>query len=161
MAGLAVQEKIKGQLRRLYSLTLSKASDYDYIEAFIRYQIARGLYGYRFGEKVLSILKEYKEEMGKFRRVLEYAIMLHGYLDLKDFMGLKPKIRDVVQQTYRRYGVGDVELSAGREEKRITVALSDFFGDPRQLGEEIRRQVYRNIPETRKYKFRIWIEKRR
>lgn len=146
------------QIRRLYIMTKSRST--DDIEAFIKYQTPR-VYGWEFGEETLRILERYRNEPEKFRKVLRHALMSYGYLNLKSFMNLRPQIIDVIKRVCQRYGLRDVEFSAGEKGKRISVALSNFYGPPGPLNDEIYIQIMRAVPKASEHRFRIWIQKRR
>jgi len=146
------------QLRKLYDA--ARSMSVDDLEVFVKYQMTRISGYWDFGGEVLSILDEYGRDKEALLRILEKAIMLYDYLDVKRFMDLKPKISEVVRRVSGRYGFEGVDLSFEDGEKRVTVILSRFHGSPQRYASEIYHHIVRSLPEASKHKFRVWIKGR-
>jgi hypothetical protein len=144
------------QLRKLYDAT--KSMSLDDLEVFIKYQMSRIPGYWKFGDKALSVLNECKGDKLVFQRVLETAIKLYGYLGVKSFIDLKPKVSEIVKKMTYKFGFEDIDFSFEEDEKKITVVLSGFYGSPQEYASQIHRQILHSLPEASKHKFRVWIK---
>jgi hypothetical protein len=147
------------QLRKLYDAT--KSMSVEDLEVLVKYQMPKISGYWDFGNELLSVLSEYKEDKIAFQRVLEITIKLYDYLDVKGFIDLKPKVSEIVKKMTYKFGYEDIEFSFEEGEKKITVVLSRFYGSPQEYASQIHRQILHSVPEASRHRFRVWIKGRR
>jgi len=146
--------KIK-QLRNLFDVVMMESM--DYAEDFIKYKMDKIKGYWKFGTEALKIIDKCGGKQEIFKRTLEHAIMLHGYLFAKPFMDLEPEILENLRRLCQRYGFTRAEFSVGGEEKRIVVFLSNFHGTWKQYSMEIRDSLMRAQPKLQAQNFRVFI----
>ena len=148
-----------GQLRDLLKVAWTRSL--DDLEAFVKYQIGRGIRGYReFGEAFLQILDQHRQDKNFVEKALNYVCLTADYYRTEKINKIKPQIEDVAKRVTSRFGYQRTEISAERG-LSIDIYLSHFPGDPRVVSDQIKGDLRRYISELRETDFQVWINPRR
>jgi len=147
------------QLRQL--LTLAKTRPIDRLEAIIKYQMSRNVTGFgQLGNALLKILAQYPEDKSFIAEVLTHVCLTTDFYRGEKIRTLQPQIESVVKRTAYNYGFQRIECLTERG-LCINVYLNKFYGNPRLLSDQIKEQLYKNVPELHETDFEVWINPRR
>lgn len=146
------------QLQVIYRLVKTKPM--AFVQAFVQRQIGRGVRGLSAFAKILQFSKKYEGDKLAFEKVLMYAIMLYGYVEIEPTMKLRIASEGVVRDIVTQHGAWfeGLQINTGRNTVEIRVKTRRFHGNPKALAMDIERALKTKVPEFGNTRLRIWID---
>lgn len=159
LARVAVESGIGlKQLQVIYRLVKTKPM--TFVQAYVQRQIGRGLRGLSAFAKILQFSKKYEEDRMAFEKVLMYAIMLYGYVEIEPTMKLRIASEGIVRNIVTQHGARfeGLQINTGENTVEIRVKTRRFHGNPKTLAMNIERALKAKVSEFGNKRLRIWID---